>query len=79
MYITDQNWQRYYLPLLRILTKRYNPFDINFHEWATIINPHAFRCKICKENIITSDLLMSDSLTEHGIFHLKERNLLPFL
>lgn len=70
-------------PVFVALAKRLNPdksFDDGWWFEGCLPNTSSFKCYICN-TILKLDLEQSSALQvkEHGLKHLKEQNLLPFL
>lgn len=86
--MTNEFFISYCLPVLRKLAQRTDPTDSNPNRWAIHIpvsninysfsySYNRYKCKICFQYIYCD--VNENELEEHGIKHLQERNLLPFI
>lgn len=80
----NQTWENYCI-ILRSLVKRCNPqianrypdkWQINFESYVKRI--YIEKCLICNQEWL-AESKSTEQIRQHGIMHLKERNLLPFI
>lgn len=75
--LTRQDYCKYYLPVLNLLAKRLSPHCLYWREWVSIENSDEMaKCNICGIIDKGND---PESVYAHGMQHLKEYNLLPFI